>query len=239
MLAKCKKESDALGKYSYLIKGYTVNGQLLIATGSFIKKNNLLYLLTANHVICGCGDSLTKKLNFLPQLRIQILGADRPIILNTKTVRDSCDCYDIDFSIQQVDSYFIPFVNSIERTFSENTLYDDYKDFAMYGYHPTKPDDTIPNVNGILIPYEDYEILKAPGEDGKVIPYIASVAVNKGVAEYQKFSGYSGCPSFLKDSNTDSWKFQGVFSSVKETPTTSRFYLIKADTILSRLKNIN
>ncbi len=238
LLPQCKRESDVLEKYSYIIKGYTNNGKPLVSTGSFIKKNNLLYLLTANHVICGCGNSFIKESNFNPNLYINIVGTDRPLIINTKAVRDSCDCHDIDFSIQQVDSYFTPYVNSIEKTFSENSLYDDNKDFAMYGYHPTKSDDTIPDVSGILIPYEDYNILKTPGEDGKVIPYIASIAVNKGVAEYQKFGGYSGSPAFIKDANTNSWKFKGVFFSVKETPTTSRFYLIKADTILNRLKTM-
>lgn len=226
-----KVPTDTLSKYSYDLFTYlaTNNGVLPTAgTGFFIRANNKIFLITANHVLCGCDDNL-KKMSPYPNLwnilNLDVTDNGKLISLNTKYFRDTCTCLAIskksDIAIHEMDSKYYNYpLNSIEEFISPR--YHEYDSFAVFGF-PGTGYSRHPSGFGYMPPekitFTAYDSTSLMDDFNYYfnIPNIDSIK-----------RGHSGSPVFIRNKKNKKWRICGVVVAETIDSATKKRYLAVA-----------
>src|SRR6185312_8202708 len=85
---------DSLKKYSYFIEGINFKtGAIATGTGFFIRtRNNVIYLITAKHVLSGCTDSLVKFKEMPNYMNVFLDKNGTVILINIAVIKDTSQC---------------------------------------------------------------------------------------------------------------------------------------------------
>lgn len=226
-----KVPTDSLSKYSYDLLAFlpTNNGVLPAAgTGFFIRTQNKIFLITANHLLCGCDDNLQKIAPY-PQmwniLNKNIIDGGNLISINTSHFRDTCSCLPIpkksDIAILEMDTkYHSSSLHSVEDFISPH--YTEYDSFAVFGF-PSTGYSRHPSGFGYMPP--EKVVFTASDSTARMddfnyyfdIPNIDSIK-----------SGHSGSPVFIRNRKTKNWRICGVVAAETFDFDTKKRYLTVA-----------
>jgi hypothetical protein len=118
---------DSLKKYSYYISGFVMKPNrvsIVTGTGFFIRNREVLFLVTAKHVLSGCNDSLLKDKDS-PDTMIIWLKNDNMVSfkfipINVSVIKDTSSCLPFfkspDIIVLQVsDTNLIKNAHSVEK----------------------------------------------------------------------------------------------------------------------------
>jgi len=230
-------DSDSLRKYSYRIVG-DFSSEGTMGTVFFYKKGTNLYLITANHVLCGCAyiNNVLIKDSVYPviftSMRRESDSSTFFFLLKTQRIRDTCECSDL---FGRLDIIVVPVPDDEAKR-----IWD--KVYSIEGFEVSDI------VNGGMI-----EIVGYPG-DSNFLNGRRNIRPLSGILSWSKeqyetkfadpvnyvfqsrnysipndtlLKGYSGSPVFFMDNNSDHWKIAGVFSgTINENETKSRYMRI-------------
>lgn len=244
---------DSLRKYSYCIRGYTIEKNGVIPTGGtcfFIKRNDKLFLITAYHVICGTDDNDNKIKNYPKELTVFTFDSvgnlsDYFFSISIKSILDTCRAIN---SFVEPDIIAIEINNNNRLRTVEKFIKPPFQQpgqVIMFGF-PGLGDLTHPSGWGIIgasnlnIDNRDSQIIThTKYEDGTLdsINYYINTE-NKNDTFFSKgwYKGYSGSPVFIKDKVTKTWRLGGVFAfSLKKDNNDIIIGVPKIEMILRRI----
>ncbi|MEP7144641.1 MAG: hypothetical protein ABI707_17295 [Ferruginibacter sp.] len=232
----CKSEEDNLSRYSYLLYGKDALAKDVVGTCFFVRNNNHIFIVTANHIACGC--TREHKRDYLSPKKMEVLLNGCPQTLSIDIYKNwkTCDCNSPDYFIDTVSSIFSPYINSIEQFNLPIPDSTNIEKFTMFGYHPT---DDIFSLDQPALKTEiksKFSVLPVEDDSHNIIPSIHSVAFGNEVNIDMALEGDSGCPTFIKDKSDGKWKFIGLFVS-KKVGANNRIYITKKKIVEDAIVN--
>lgn len=218
-------QSDSLSKYSYPLLGFSTDSGKFSPSGGtcfFIRSNGKIFLVTARHVITGCGiatnrndypeqftiiGSLTAGVNFIP---INVKGA--------KTLFPCPDTLlnDPDIFAMEVTGEGTSKLNSVEQFIKPPFRQTDNID--MYGFPGV---DYFKHPEAFVIPEVAHQHIEREGtiiydrSSDSIRQTVDSsnfIVVNKNLNVATTLRGFSGSPVFLKELNSNEIRLLGVFA---------------------------
>jgi hypothetical protein len=229
-LCKCSKSQnpnyDSLRKYSYAIVGSAVNKDSIrgyyAGTCFFIKKNNRLFLVTAEHVLSSC-HMVDNKNDYPKYMNITIENSKGEIIeslpINISTIKDTAHCPDplnhpdiIALEVKKNDKLY-----SVEKFLTSS--FKNWDNIEMFGFPNTCLN--VSNPNNIIITKASNVYIKrqnttiyntAPTNDIGVYDSTYFFIVNKDLVVDSLMHGFSGAPIFIKESHSNKFGIIGAFS---------------------------
>lgn len=217
-------QQDTLSKYSYPLLGFdTVSFTPAMGTCFFIKIDKRVFLVTARHVITGCGVANNTK-NY-PEIFTVITGfSNSPLIsINVKGIKNHFPCPDTllndpDIIAVEVNDSATSKLNSVEQFIKPPFRETDYID--MYGFPGVdylKNADffAVPTAAHIRVQKENTTIYTSTVKDStlKIVDSSYYTVVNKNLYVEQAIKGYSGSPVFIKELYSNQIRLLGVFAT--------------------------
>lgn len=214
---------DTLRKYTYRFNGSDINPTGTDGTGFFYKHDRRLFLITANHVLCGCsvGENGMQKDSsypvFFQSFKYENEGGTFALYLDTKSMWDTCQCRGL---FERPDIIVVPIPDTQARSIW-NKVYSvenfkivdivDAGEVKIVGY----PSDS--NYRG-----GRRNVLPLPGIlSWKSTEYYVLLkhqintvykSFKRSIPPDSSLKGYSGSPVFFRGSQSDNWGLVGVFS---------------------------
>lgn len=216
----CQDNQDSLAKYSYSIVGFTLPKGGAFGSGFFIKNKNSLYLVTAKHVLTGCGNYGVELDNMPKSMNVFIKGPPlQAFNINTEIIKKDIPCkesfYDSDFIVTIISNQFSNYVNSVEKLISPP--YKNVKQVSIFGYPEYiygKGNDKYYFINPISMNLHKKIYGFYVKEDSLKNINNASCffEVDKFMEDYDSLGGFSGSPIFVQDDTSKKWRILGVFT---------------------------
>lgn len=239
--------TETLKKYSYLVYGQK-NNKIHNGSGFFIKHKEIIYFVTARHVITGCrGDG--NKIKFQPDI-MNILDKDKESTypINVIEIFEKCTCYpqneELDVEIIRINSPWDLGLNTINAFIGVSMF--DYDYFATWGF---------PFYN--MVENNEYDIMKNPVLTSGKTPdfFMSRPFVDKTKTKEDNFNyllnlknitfntnleGASGSPVFLKNTNTNKWQIIGALIGAPNENSTEKYFIIaRIEAILKKIEDLN
>jgi len=222
---------EDLAKYSYYINGIDSlrNPRSPLSTsgtGFFLKSKGRTYLITAKHVLIGCGYNGTRKVVMPHNIRVWFN--------DDKSISPKFEPWNIDIT-EQLKSYpcFPGYIRpdtitilkttanqvfTVERMYKEK-LPLDKGEIAIFGFphDPYFKSDSlkVPAAKKIIITSYEFQegsfIQNGTDMCNDTLNY--SITVH-GISLSEAFQGISGAPVFIKDKETMEWQFLGLINSL-------------------------
>lgn len=225
-------QPDSLRKYSYHIYGVRVDSTVIQEAGGsgyFVRNNNKIFFVTANHVITGCEAKDTcqpsqKPKTFPSEMNIFLTNFDgtlsfKPIPVSVGYLQVILPCTDAgllpDIASYELRSTPKETIYSIEN-FLDTPLPTDIGEISIYGY-PSSATYTpygkvlASSTNLLLNDFSFFEFYNYKACGGVMaIDSINYIVKPKDSIENNLF-GFSGSPAFIKNKKDRQWHFIGTF----------------------------
>jgi len=220
--------ADSLGKYSY--PAIAMNSNIAFTgTCFFIKKNSMLYLISAKHVFFNC-DSLGKLNQSYPnQILIgHLKNIAQSFTVDTKLERGVTKCDGLDIYIKRINSSFSQYYNSVEGFIFPPIASP--KTIEVFGYSSevfrkdfvALPDSSLHST----IPEETFDFQISRDSLDKRDTSLMQIWCPRSVTVTH---GFSGAPVFLQDKPTGKWRVIGVLQGGSPSNIDSRQILYYVD----------
>ncbi|MFP5041665.1 hypothetical protein [Parasediminibacterium sp. JCM 36343] len=213
-----QEDAGSFRQYSYLLYGKGTNG---IVTGSaagtcfFVRKGGRLFLITAKHVLCGCGGG--KKSEYYPdKLMVRRMGGMDTLAIDISRIRDTATLMEPylepdvmamevpnDTAISSAERFLMPPFRKVGRLIACG-----YSGSAvMREGQLTSPAEA----SLMSFPKDSYLIGTAQDSASPAIDSLNYCIMPKGGASGIDFRGWSGSPVFIEDARSKKWRICGVF----------------------------
>jgi hypothetical protein len=232
-----QSDIDSLSKYTYLIYGEK-SGKMAIGSCFFIRKGGRLFLVTAKHVLSGCGDNSVKEALYPDAVKI-INNPEQKIIfkLDISNIKDTATCLPMwlnpDIIDVEIQDPMAQSVYSVEQFISNPYSY--FGDSEIIGFPGNV---SAPGTNPVMLTFSKgtYGITVSDTIDDAVNHTSKVDAINYHVfsrtiaADVKEGKGLSGSPFYIQDSATQKWRISGVDVGVHQN---SFFYVGKIEFIIA------
>jgi hypothetical protein len=212
------------------------------ATCFFIKYKNIMYLVTAKHVLSGC-ENVNTKIKSFPDMHYVFLGNYlHSIPINTKETKRILPCSGLDLVIIKiVDTPIYKYINSVEEYLVPP--FNEYKGIGIFGFPiiSYKKDmfKTFPAQSEMIIDENYFTFHSVMDTLGKLDSTLMAINWTKNVTPSNVMGGYSSSPVFLQEKKSNQWRLVGLFSASKDIGRDSvSLLLLKADIIMENIKKI-
>jgi hypothetical protein len=227
---------DSLYKYSYWISGIkqVLDNQLdttrvLIesvgGTCFFIRHNGSIYLITAQHVLIGCLDSLPIKDKTYPDFMNLWVGESEytkafHIQIDVRTIKDTSNCRQLYeapdvFVIKMPDMPELANIFSVEK-YLRNDIHS-VTDIVFHGYPLSSGANVFnkPPPSNIRLPAKSYKLSDGMYYSESKITDSINYIIYPNNLDFGDLHGYSGSPAFFKDHKTGGWVLFGLLCAGK------------------------
>ncbi|MBN8720074.1 MAG: hypothetical protein J0H85_11555 [Sediminibacterium magnilacihabitans] len=218
-------QNDSLKKFSYPLLGFSTDSSKFSPAGGtcfFIRNNGKIYLITARHVITGCGIA-TNRNEYPEQFTVinNINGVPSFISVNVKGAKDLFPCPDTllndpDIFAMEVIGETTSRLNSVEQfikpPFRQTDCIDMYG-FPGVDYFKYPEAFVVPEVAHQHIERENTIIYDRNADSTQqTVDSSNYIVVNKNLNIATTLKGFSGSPVFLKELNSNKIRLLGVFA---------------------------
>jgi hypothetical protein len=240
----CQLPGDSLSKYSYGIMSFNNQGAKgQFGTCFFIKKNSLLFLVTAKHVLYKCDSSSNKVYS---PYNLAIVQIPHPLDIMQITIpprTDSCLSIekDTDLLVISVDPSWSNRINSVEEFMEPkfNRVWD--AEIFGQGWHSDSIRLTFDNQHHIYLPANSFKIEQAVRYgNSDFIDSVDYTFTMKEIYKNKSINGFSGSPVFLQDKNSKKWRIAGVLVGVANASNGNkkRLFVVKQEYISKYIKEL-
>jgi len=232
---------DSLQKYSYQLLGFSINNKTITPVGGsgfFIRNNDRLFFLTANHVISGCRNIP----NFPGEMKIVIKDIERdnytlqPIAIKNALKSIPCDSINNipDYNLFEIDDYNNNNILSIEKF-----LLPPFKEVSQVQFHGFPSVAT--NPGSVFIPVSSLYYNISVGQITTPIYYDIVQDFNYLISVENladSIDGFSGSPVFLKDKKSDKKRVVGLLSASVMEGGVKYLTVCRIDPIIKHLNEL-
>jgi hypothetical protein len=240
----CQLPGDSLKRYSYGIMSFSnkgVKGQF--GTCFFIKKNSLLFLVTAKHVLYKCDSSSDKVYSPYNFAIVQIPHPLDIIQISIPLRTDSCMPIekDTDLLVISVDPSWSNRINSVEEFMEPQFSHVWDAEIFGQGWHTDSIRLTFDNQHHIHLPANSFKIEEvARYENSNLIDSVDYMFTMKEIYKNKSINGFSGSPVFLQDKNSKKWRIAGVLVGVANASNSikKRLFVVKQEYISNYINDL-